>query len=381
MPLAGESGAHMQSMVESRRKNDLPVERPGRYNEPVTPPVTPAPEPAARRPSRGLDPHLAGTLCVAMSALGYAATNICLRRVALLADPMWISCLKSAPIALAATLLVLVRLGRGRSTGLTRGDVARLVANGVFVQLVGNVVFQWTLSEIGLAMTMPINFGALMLSGVVMGRVWLGETITGRTVAAMALLLLAIVVLSSGAADAHQSVSAHGAGAAALAVAVLAAVVSGIAFAVNGAVIRAQVRRSDAVAATMMVVSATGVVTLGLLSVLRLGIGTLMATSNDVLANMALAGTFNAAAFFAFIAGLQRVTTVHANLLNASQTAICSVAAVLLFGEAVTPALAAGVALTVLGLTLIDSGQRPAATRRGAPLSAATADSRQLAGG
>lgn len=342
----------------SPRKFGLPPRGPQRYNSVVTPPAIPT---SASHPSRGRDPHLTGTLCVIGSAVGYAATNICLRRVALLADPMWISCLKSMPIAAAATLLVLWRLGRGLPAGLSRGDVARLVANGIFVQLVGNAVFQWTLSEIGLAMTMPINFGALMLSGVVMGRIWLGEAITPRSVAAMGLLLLAIIVLSSGASQAHQSVSAHEVGAAALAVAVLAACVSGVAFAVNGAVIREQVRRSDAVAATMMVVSLTGVVTLGVCSLARLGPATLLATPGGVLANMALAGAFNAAAFFAFIAGLQRVTTVHANLLNASQTAICSVAAVLFFGEAASAALAVGVGLTVLGLAMIDGApQRPA---------------------
>lgn len=343
-----------------QRRFGLPPCGPQRYNSVVTPPAAPT---SASRLSRGQDPHFTGTLCVIASAVGYAATNICLRRVALLADPMWISCLKSMPIAAAATLLVLWRLGRGRPAGLTRSDIARLVANGIFVQLVGNAVFQWTLSEIGLAMTMPINFGALMLSGVVMGRIWLGEAITPRSVAAMGLLLLAIIVLSSGASQAHQSVSAHEVGAAALAVAVLAACVSGVAFAVNGAVIREQVRRSDAVAATMMVVSLTGVVTLGVCSLARLGSAVLLATPSGVLANMALAGAFNAAAFFAFIAGLQRVTTVHANLLNASQTAICSVAAVFFFSEAASAALAIGVGLTVLGLAMIDGAPpRPAET-------------------
>lgn len=335
----------------SAGKFGLPAQAPRRYNSTVTSPSPhTAPPPRA---ARDFDVHWTGTLCVIGSAVGYAATNICLRRVALLADPMWISCLKSMPIAAAATLLVLWRLSRGGQAGLGRGDVARLVANGVFVQLVGNAVFQWTLGEIGLAMTMPINFGALMLSGMLMGRIWLGEAITGRSVAAMGLLFLAILILSSGAGAAHQSVSAHDVGRAALALAVSAACVSGVAFAVNGAVIREQVRRSDAVAATMMVVSLTGVVTLGVCSLARLGLPALLDTPRGVLANMALAGTFNAAAFFAFIAGLQRVTTVHANLLNASQTAICSVAAVLLFGEAATVSLAVGVLLTVLGLALI----------------------------
>jgi drug/metabolite transporter (DMT)-like permease len=74
-----------------------------------------------------------------------------------------------------------------------------------------------------------------------------------------------------------------------------------------------------------------------------------------------LNGLLNTAAFLCLSKGLQRTTIVHANVVNASQIAMATVAGMLLFAEPLGSMLIAGVALTILGVVLIE---RPGAARR-----------------
>ncbi len=75
---------------------------------------------------------------------------------------------------------------------------------------------------------------------------------------------------------------------------------------------------------------------------------------------MLAAGTLNLIAFIAIAKGLELTTAVHANMLNASQVAMCSVAGVLLFPEKPSWALLFGVSLTIAGTLLIAPPARKA---------------------
>ncbi|MEK6237163.1 MAG: DMT family transporter, partial [Planctomycetales bacterium] len=178
--------------------------------------------------------------------------------------------------------------------------------------------------------------------------------------------VLSIVVLKMGAEAAAESV-AGGTTASATAnetvsvlipaalAAVLAACMSGTAYAAGGVMIRRTVTKDVSLSATLMVISTTGVVSLGLCSWQRLGIAGILAASPAEFRGMVLAGICNAVAFFSLSKALQLIPVARVNAMNASQVAMASAAGILFFQEALTPWLAAGVALTVVGLLLMDS--------------------------
>ena len=73
-------------------------------------------------------------------------------------------------------------------------------------QLFGNVAFQWSLGIVGIALTVPITLGAMIISGAMMGRVFLHESVTLRMALSLVVLIAAICVLSLGAGEASSSI-------------------------------------------------------------------------------------------------------------------------------------------------------------------------------
>jgi drug/metabolite transporter (DMT)-like permease len=302
------------------------------------------------------DPVVVGTLLCIVSAVGYTATNICLRDLATHADPFWTSCVKAMPTVAVALVMLAGRAWRGLTSRLTLHAFWSLVAVGLFAQLFGNAAFQWTLNAIGLALAVPITHGTMMIGGAIAGRMMLGEAVTTRAMVSMAVLIAAITTLSAGAQEAGVSVqgAAVDASDAAMhwhiALGVMMACVSGIAYAMLGVVIRRVARGNFPLCSMLLVVCSSGVVSLGVASVLRLGWDGIAATSTADWRMMLLAGAFNAAAFFALSKALHLITVVHVNLVNASQVAMAALAGVLWFHEAKTIAMGVGVAMTIVGL-------------------------------
>jgi drug/metabolite transporter (DMT)-like permease len=104
---------------------------------------------------------------------------------------------------------------------------------------------------------------------------------------------------------------------------------------------------------TLFGVSGAGLLSLGTLSWLRLGSAGMTATQPDDLSMMLLAGVCNALAFLALTKSLQLTSVVYVNALNATQASLAALAGVLIFQEALSPWLLAGVALTMAGLLLL----------------------------
>ena len=317
---------------------------------------------SASSPSRHLDdpPVLLGTVLGIISSLSYTAANVYLRKLAGHEDVVWISCIKAVPVAVVAWLLVGRLVRQGRPVWPNRRQLLWLMVSGVLVQLGGNVAFQWSLGQIGLAMTVPLMFGSLILSGALMGRFVLHEPITSRSAIAMLILIIAISILSLGTPQANRSVaeelrSAPGS-AALLAAAVAVACLAGVSYAMVGIVIRRVLLARLPVASTLMVISTTGIVVLGAVSLGRVGLAGLLATGEPQFRDMLVAGVFNMLAFFALGKSLEVIPVVRVNALNASQAAMAGVAGVLIFGETLSPALIFGAALTVVGLIAVQGG-------------------------
>lgn len=249
----------------------------------------------------------------------------------------------------------LLRQGRARPSRRVTG---LLIATGILVQLGGNGAFQWSLAVVGLAPAVPLCFGALIVGGALLGWLCLGEGVSVRAGLATILLLAAIGLIAAGSKQTATITASPPAISAGLwsALGVAAALASGVAYAVQGAVIRHVTRREVPVVFVLLVLSTTGVVCLGVISLLRLGPDGIERTSHGLWAWLALQGLFNAGAFYALSKSLQWVPMVQVNVLNASQIALAALAGVMFFRERVSSYLVGGVVLTIFGLLLVDRG-------------------------
>ncbi len=295
-----------------------------------------------------------GVVAGMVSAAGYTAANICLRRVAIENDPVFVSFVKAIPLVLVTGTTLVWQIRYGLHPLLRMHWIIRLVLAGVFMQLTGNVAFQWSLGQIGLALSVPLSMGMLLIGSAVLARIWLAEPIRPSSALAILLLVLSIAILS---AVADQSVAAihhldigqisrwqlgFGLGAACL---------SGFSYSVCNVVIRRALSEGTSLIATLLTVSLTGVVVLGTWTCWHTQPSrTILEVDN--LWVMILAGVFNAIAFYALGKSLQHLTVIHANLLTASQVMLCALCGIFLFGEPAGTLQMTGIALTMVALLL-----------------------------
>jgi drug/metabolite transporter (DMT)-like permease len=321
---------------------------------------------ASSGPSKKYSATALGTFFAIISALGYTGASIALRDLAMRGDAdwaLWVTCMKALPAASIAWLLIAYRASRGLPALPPRRLVFPLILCGLLVQIFGNVLIQWAFRYVGLALTVPISFATLLCCSALLGRIFLLEVLTSRTLISMALLTLAIILLCFGAESASTVLVSEASSFDTVFWGALAAGVAGVAYGMNGIVIRNIVTRDISLSATLVLISTTGFVSLGLLSLWRVGLTEILATSQRDMAIMLAAGTLNAIAFFALSAALKYVTVTQVNLLNSSQTAMAAAAGVFLFGESLTVWLTLGIALTVVGLLLMDNRPRDKHTK------------------
>ncbi|MDA1049242.1 MAG: EamA family transporter [Planctomycetota bacterium] len=318
-----------------------------------------------RQPLSSHSAALWGTIYGAITAVGYTAANICLRSVTD-CDPVWVSCIKTIPTVVGVAPWLIVRWSRGERVFPPLPIVATLLAAGLLGQFGGNVVFQWALGIIGIALTVPLCMGMIIIASAVLGRILLHESVTSRTAAALAVLLAAIWILSLGAQGLSDSTTnLETASPWLVTAAVTAGCVAGFSYSVLGVTIRRAVLGVSTVSATTFCVAIVGLVSLTPLTVYRIGVTEMIQTDRADLAMMVLAGVFNLIAFLALTRALQITSLVYVNALNASQVAMASVAGIVLFQEQASPALTLGVSLTVVGLLIMPRHKRieePAST-------------------
>jgi drug/metabolite transporter (DMT)-like permease len=165
---------------------------------------------------------------------------------------------------------------------------------------------------------------------------------------AIALLFGSVALLNMGADEAYRSLSRRS-----VLLGVGAGCFAGVMFASLSTAIRFTARARVPISTIVFVTTATGALTLGTLSVCRLGPVGLMETRPDQWAWMVAAGVCNLVAFLAVAKGLQLTTVVHVNVLNASQVAMGALAGIWLFSESWNVWLLAGVLLTIVGVSLV----------------------------
>ncbi len=296
-----------------------------------------------------------GALLGCVSAVGYTAANGFLKASAEAAlDPIWVSTIKTLPTILGAFPWLAWSWWRGQRLFPPWRVVFELLIAGLFGQLAGNVLFQWSLGALGLAITVPLCFGAIICSSVLLGRIWLHESVTPRTLGSVGLIVAAIWILSLSARDVHGLPSSPQATPTYLVVlSIGAACVSGSAYGVLGMVIRRAAMEGASVAATTFLVAGVGTVSLSLLSFQQHGFGHLQQTTVEQWGVMVAAGVCNFIAFVALTRALQVTSLIFVNAINATQVALASVLGVVLFGEPVSVGLILGATLTACGLLIM----------------------------
>jgi DME family drug/metabolite transporter len=296
-----------------------------------------------------VDPHVLGTLCGLFSAFVYTCANSFLRAVDG-CDPVWVSAIKAVPTVVIMTPVLAAMAVRGQRVLPPLRMLAAIGVGGLIGQLGGNISFQWALSQIGVALTVPLSLGGMILGAAVFGRVFLAEPVTPRAAVALGLLLLAICVLSLGADDAGRTLAKAPVASWKLAAGVAAACLSGVAYAVLNVILRYCITRGCPLPTILFTVSIVGLIALCFISWLRIGQSGIWATARGDLALMLAAGLCNTIAFVSLTKSLQLISVIYVNALNATQATLAAIAGVLIFREALSSYLALGVGLTIVGL-------------------------------
>ena len=312
--------------------------------------------PPAAQAAGAVDMVLRGTLLAVFSSFCYTASIIALRAVT---DEgadwaAWVSCLKAVPTVVVSSMVVAWKSARGTAIWPSRRMICALLVSGTAMQLLGNVGFQWGLSLGGMALTVPLSQASLLISGAVLGVILIGERVSRRSAAAMTVLIVAICLLSIDAESFARSVAGQGGGRLVL-MTVTMGVLAGVGWGQSGVVIRPAAKTGISTAVTILLLSSTAIVVLGGGVLARRGGGWILEqTSPREFWISMVAGGFTTVAFFALTVALKHISIVRANLINASQIALTSLAGVLMFDEPMTRWMIVGTGLTIGGLLLMD---------------------------
>lgn len=311
-----------------------------------------------------------GVVCGLASVVGYTLANLALRSVAH-CDPAWVSAMKAVPTLLVMGVWLIALRSRGVRLWPDRRGWLWLLAGALAGQFGGNWAFQWSLGAVGLAYAVPLSTGAMILSSGILGRLFLQEALTPRTLLSMSILIAATTVLSLGARSASNvehlpqiPADASPDGVALWLIAgAAAALFSGPSYALLGVAIRRNVTQQVPIASVMFVVALSGVLCMGAASLFTLGYPGITAIAGRDYLVMLAAGVFTTGAFVCLTIALRETSVTYVNSLGAAQVAASSTLGYFLFGEPFSWTLCAGVALTVLGLWLLPTQPRASSRR------------------
>jgi len=311
------------------------------------------------------DPVIRGTLLGLVSALAYTAANIALRDLSDtdgLVWACWVAAIKAIPCFLVSVVLVFYRWMSGQQAFPPRHTLLMLLAAATMMQYGGNACFNWALNKVGLVLTVPIVFSTLISFSAILGRIFLAEPINKRTIASMVLLLLSIISLSLAADGSLPEATTL-----TIAGGMLLAGIAGASYGTNSIVIRRFLGGQYSVSSILLIMSTSGIVMLGIPAFFLMGSERIAEITPREWRSMGWAGVSNAIAFYAVSSSLKYIPAVRANLLNASQTAMCALAGILIFNERITGLSTLGIGLTIAGLTILGARRRKAVSSETVP--------------
>jgi DME family drug/metabolite transporter len=309
-----------------------------------------------------LAPAAAGAVCCLIAVLGYSTANACMRGLSE-CETTWVICNKELVTVIAVGPWLAWQVWRRKMIFPTGRPLAILVAIGLATELIGNIGTQWGYGVVGLAVMIPANTGFLLVATAVFGALLLGERVSARNAAVLALLIAALIVLGYGISQASvqrqsdlqatavatgpEPLLRHWQVAAAIGVAGLC----GIVYALLAIALRYTAGAGTPLSAAVVIITGTGVATLGPISFWHAGPAILMTASLKQYLLMYAAGVSNLVAFMALVRGLQLTTALHINMLsNAGQVSLATIAGLVLFHEPCNAWLVLGVVTMIVGI-------------------------------
>lgn len=293
-----------------------------------------------------------GTIYCVLSALGYTAFNVCLRSVSNKEDSAWINCVQASVGASVFGVYLALQAAHGRRVLPPWRQLLALLALGLVTQ-VGGVLTIWAMSIVGVGITGTLQMGVMLAASAILGRIVLGERVSWRQIAAIAMITISIVFFSTGAQSASESALETVAPLRVL-MGIAAGVLGGMAFAVLTVGIRKTVTTTTSPEAIVFLVNFVGVAVLGPWCVYQLGPDALIHTPLRDLSVMLTAGAMNLFGFFMVTKSLQMITVVRVNVINNGLVSVLTVlAGIALFAEEWNWDIALGIVLSISGTLLI----------------------------
>lgn len=297
--------------------------------------------------------------CIA-SALGYTLSNALLRSLSTNADHLLTICVKETITVLIVgpVLLALTLCGRFNWPGWR--CIGILVFAGFVTQLGGNVPVLWSFSVIGMSVAVPIFIGMNLVGSAILGRIVLKEPVCVRTMCAIGLLVVSVVLLNLGDSNAPDlkktswEMQLLGTG---------ASILGGFCFAVMTVSIRYALLTGESSLASkfwtvVLMIPAAGTYILGPILLLRWFWGSFPPVSIEHGTQMLAAGLVNFISFFLLSKGLRMVPVVLVNITNTTQVAMGALLGIFLFHETLSTWLIAGLLTAMVGVILIGSKGR-----------------------
>lgn len=303
-----------------------------------------------------------GVVFGVLAAIGYSLANVFLRMVSDL-DPVWVSFLKAIPTVALFGPVAIGQLMTGKTPFPRPSSLLILTVAAISSQLLGNALLQWSFGVVGVAMSVPLSLGTMIVFGVVISSVVLREHLTRWQGWGTAVLVLAITILSLAGRGAVSSVVDRQTSWLLVGGGIVAPILSGISYAFLSVAIRRGVSREVSLYMTISLICAVGMLVLGPLSLYTAGTEAMAATTWTQYGIMLVAGLLNAGSFVALTLSFRHAPVIVGNAANSLQNPLSAIAGVVLFHEAYSINLAAGVGLTVIGVVMMGLEPRPLAER------------------
>ncbi len=304
-----------------------------------------------------MSPTTLGTFYCILSAAFYTLMGICQRELSENCDPVWVNCVQASVSTVVFGVYLTLRSARGRSVWPPLGVALGLLMLGAVTQL-GGTAYQWSLGKVGLSIGNPLQMGVMLSASAVLGLLVLGERVSWRGIAAIALMTVAIFLLSSGADEANKTSKPLW-----ILLGVAAAGFSGVTFAILTVGMRKTAREDTSPEAIVFYINCMGILLTGPWAWWRLGLEGMTATSPRDLGIMLATGGCNLLAFLLIAKALQLTTVVRVNVINnAMATALTVLAGIAIFAEPAGRELIIGIVLTLVGIVLIGSESPPEET-------------------
>jgi drug/metabolite transporter, DME family len=206
----------------------------------------------------------------------------------------------------------------------------------------------------------------MIVSGAVIGWLVLGERVGIQTQAGMLLLIVALVFFSLGARQAQLQINPIGvptqASTTILWLAIAGNMLGGLSYAFLGLSMRRAFQSGMPIETAILILSTVAVILLFGICYFRISWEQVEQVTSQQWMLMIVAGVLNGLSFILLGIALRNLHLVFAQMVNATQATLASIAGYLVFAEPLTSNLIIGLLFTITGLTFAGLQKKPTAT-------------------